>query len=286
LALGVLAFTVLMVVVAGSRRASLPPRPAAGSRTLTAGRAPTALGPPTTPPAPTPAVQMVPVTSPPPPLSLEAGLVSHWSFDEGAGSAVARDLSGRGHDCVLHAVDPAQAWGAGRVGGAVRLHAHGWIECPQPATATRQPVALTVAFWAIRLRAGKATTFVHRELPLGTSPLFHFALLGDTLQLWSGAWSRTTRYALEAPLSGWVHLAFTHAGRTTKIFIDGTLVVQRDDTPPKPIDLVTTAPLVVGALVRDPSRVWQHLDGAVDDLRFYDRALSDAEIEALATLGR
>jgi hypothetical protein len=79
-----------------------------------------------------------------------------------------------------------------------------------------------------------------------------------------------------------VHLAFTHAGRTTKIFVDGTLVAQRDDTRMKSPGTVTAAPLVVGALVKDPTRVWQHLDAAVDDLRLYDRALSNDEVAVLA----
>ena len=150
----------------------------------------------------------------------------------------------------------------------------------------RGPVAITVAFWVNRVLPRTASTLVDRYLGPGTETLFHFALRENTLQLWSGVWRGTTSYELETPLSGWVHLAFTHGGRTTKLFVDGALVAQRDDTLPKGTGLVTTAPLVVGAFVKDPTRVWQHFDGALDDLRLYDRALSDAEIETLAAAGR
>jgi RNA polymerase sigma-70 factor (ECF subfamily) len=218
--------------------------------------------------------------------AIDAGLVGHWTFDEAAGSAIARDLSGHGHDCWLRALEPAAAWGPGHAGGAVDLGTKGWLECSLPPATGRWPAALSVAFWLRRDRLHTTSTLVDRSLGPGTQTFFHFALRGDALQLWSGIWSHTVTHELERPLEGWVHLAFTHAGRTTKLFIDGALVAQRDDTGPKNPGTVTTAPLVVGALVRDPTRAWQHLDGAIDDLRVYERALSNDEIAALAAAPR
>jgi RNA polymerase sigma factor (sigma-70 family) len=274
----VAAALVAAVSIRSSDRAVAPaPAPvrAAPGRSLTARRtAPALAGRPASLPAPAA-----------PALALDAGLVGRWSFDEAAGT-VARDLSGQGHDCALRSIDPEKAWQAGQLGGAVRLGPHGWLECPQPTTVGRGPVAMTLALWVKRDGSGATSTLVDRALGPGPESVFHFALAGNKLKLWSGLWSHNTIYELEAPLSGWVHLAFTHGGRTTKIFVDGTLVAQRDDTRMKAPGVVTTAPLVVGALVKDPARVWQRLGGAVDELRLYDRALSDAEIEALASAGR
>jgi hypothetical protein len=135
------------------------------------------------------------------------------------------------------------------------------------------------------VRPHTASTLVDRSLGPGAKAYFHFALRGNTLQLWSDLWSHTTTYELEALPAGWVHLAFTHAGRTTKIFVGGALVAQRDDTPGKSPATLTGAPVVVGALVRDATHPWQHLDGAVDELRLYDRAVSNDEVAALASLG-
>jgi RNA polymerase sigma-70 factor (ECF subfamily) len=255
--------------------ASVPARP----------RAPIVLRAIPAPPVPTLATA-APAPAIPATPALDAGLVGHWSFDDGHGSAMARDLSGRGHDCTLRALDPAAAWGSGRAGGAVQLGTHGWLECPQPAAVARGPVAMTVSLWVNRQRPHTASTLVDRYLGPGTQVYFHFALRGSTLLLWSALWSGTTSYELETPLDGWVHLAFTHAGRTTKIFVGGALVAARDDTHPKSPGIVTTAPLIVGAFVKDPTRVWQHLDAAVDELRLYDRALSDAEIASLASSDR
>jgi RNA polymerase sigma factor (sigma-70 family) len=227
---------------------------------------------------------VLPTRAPAAAIDVGAGLVGHWSFDDLSGSAAARDLSGRGHDCLLRAIDGPEAWVPGRAGGAVALGTKGWLECPQPAAVGRGPVALTVALWINRQRPHTASTLVDRSFGPGAKAYFHFALRGNTLQLWSGLWSRTTTYELESLPAGWVHLAFTHAGRTTKIFVDGALVAQRDDTPVKSPGTMTSAPVVVGALVKDAARPWQHLDGAIDELRLYDRAVSNDEIAALASL--
>jgi len=231
-----------------------------------------------------PAPAAAPAASPAAP-DLGAGLAGHWSFDDGAGS-IARDRSGRGHDCLLRGLDASQAWRPGWVGGSIDLGTKGWLECPQPPLTAEGPTALTVALWLKRHRPRTASTIVDRHLGPGTESVFHFALRGDTLQLWSGRWSHTTVHQLEAPPEGWVHLAFTHAGRTTKVFLDGVLVVQRDDTRLKSPGTTTAAPLIVGALVRDPTQPWQHLDGQIDELRLYERALTSDEIGALAAAGR
>lgn len=285
-AAGAVAVAGLVLLVTASARPRADARQPASGHERSASRDPIAPRR-TTARAPAPEASLPPAPAEPP-VALDAGLVGHWRFDEGAGSPAARDLSGhgQGHDCALRSVDPNAAWAAGRLGGAVHLGALGWLECPQPAIVARGPVAMTVALWVNRERPHTASTLVDRYLGPGTETAFHFALRGNTLSLWSGLWSHTTTYELERPLTGWVHLAFTHGGRTTKIFVDGTLVAQRDDTRMKAPGITTTAPLVVGALVKDPTRVWQHLDGAVDELRLYDRALSNAEIEALASADR
>src|SRR6185295_6271857 len=80
--------------------------------------------------------------------TLGRGLRAYWRFDEAAGDLV-RDRSGQQRDCRLRGVDPATAWRAGRLGGAVALDGRGWLECPQPAVADGSAGQLTVAAWAL-----------------------------------------------------------------------------------------------------------------------------------------
>jgi hypothetical protein len=76
-------------------------------------------------------------------------LVGRWSFDDAAGSAVAHDQSGHGHDCVLRGLDPSQVWGlAARAGGLAG--AKGGSSVPRPTAVARGPVAVTVSLWVRR----------------------------------------------------------------------------------------------------------------------------------------
>ena len=85
------------------------------------------------------------------------------------------------------------------------------------------------------------------------------------------------------PPGRWFHAAFTHDGvGTTRLYVDGALVADSRGHPldPSPVD----TPITIGAgrFSRYPQQLRQHFDGALDDLRVYDRPLSPDEIAALA----
>jgi hypothetical protein len=109
---------------------------------------------------------------------------------------------------------------------------------------------------------------------------FHFAFARDSLRVWSGTWRGWTSKALPGREDDWIHVAFTHAGPRTRLFVNGALVAHHDDQPVRGSG-VATRPVIIGGSIHR-GEIWQHLDGAVDEVRIYDRALSDDEIEALA----
>ena len=79
------------------------------------------------------------------------------------------------------------------------------------------------------------------------------------------------------PTDQWVHLAFTYnAGGNMVAYIDGVLVGQTA----VPALGASVNPMRVGAAAYDPS--FHHFNGLIDDLRVYDKTLSQAEITALA----
>jgi hypothetical protein len=211
--------------------------------------------------------------------SFERGLVGHWSFDEGSGTK-ARDLSGRGHDCVLRALDPAAAWVDGVRGRAIDLGTKGWLECPQPAARAGVPIELSVSAWVKRAHSKHGSAIVSRYLGPADENLFHFAFAGDSLRVWSGTWLGWTTHGMGGLEDDWIHVAFTHAGPRTRLFVNGALVAHHDDHEVRGKGTATRPLLIGGSLHR--GEVWQHLDGAVDEVRIYDRALSDDEIGALA----
>src|SRR6476646_8852759 len=61
------------------------------------------------------------------PPGLLDDLIGYWPLDDGPGSTVARDVSGRGNDGTLRQLDPAIAWVEGRAGTAVNIAGQGWI---------------------------------------------------------------------------------------------------------------------------------------------------------------
>jgi RNA polymerase sigma-70 factor (ECF subfamily) len=214
-------------------------------------------------------------TTPP----LDRGLVGRWSFDEARGGKVP-DLSGRGNDCVLRELDPASAFVDGVHGRAIDLGTKGWLECPQPAARAGVPVELSVSAWVKRARTRAGSVIATRYLGPAEENFFHFAFARDSLRVWSGTWRGWTTKELRGLEDGWIHVAFTHAGPRTRLFVNGTLVAHHEDQPVRGGGTATRPLLIGGSIHR--GEIWQHLDGAVDEVRIYDRALSDDEIEILA----
>lgn len=84
-----------------------------------------------------------------------------------------------------------------------------------------------------------------------------------------------------ATTPGWHHVAFTRTGSDLQAFLDGRLV--DEDSTPSAIDFSNTAVL---GLSNSPcvgtSDGTQMLKGSIDDLRIYNRVLSQAEIVTLS----
>lgn len=72
----------------------------------------------------------------------------------------------------------------------------------------------------------------------------------------------------------WHHVAGRLTGTTATIFIDGVVNATVSRNP----NIVTTADLEIGRR----NDVGNHFPGDIDDVRLYNRALSDSEIESLA----
>ncbi|MFN0247370.1 MAG: LamG domain-containing protein [Kofleriaceae bacterium] len=209
-------------------------------------------------------------------LSLQMGLVGHWPLDDdpsdGATAAAGRDAR-----CVT--------------------------SCPSPIVGPRSGAfdfdgiddALVVDDdAAFRLRPGSVALWFRLD---GAPPVGeYFGVIGKpwgdlSLNSWEAFLSHPAPNVIELnccgdsfanPLqfvqiqrTGWVHLAFTW-DTSTNIYLDGQRVaggafdVQWDDHP-----------LAIGADLS--GTVWgRFLDGAIDDVRIYDRVLTEAEIVSLA----
>lgn len=198
------------------------------------------------------------------------GLVAHWKFDEGAGQTAA-DSSGNGNDGTLGSTggvdtnDPA--WVAGKVGtGALSFSGAPYDDYVNIGASDVVP-PWTAAMWVKR-----------EDCPNSASRLMDSS--AGSLRLEQSIHTNKvgiTRYTVydhafnyEAPVGAWVHLAFVGTGSGTELYVNG---VPQDTTT-----RVLNAPMAkIGNDAESAS-------GSLDDVRVYDRALSDAEIQAIYNL--
>jgi uncharacterized repeat protein (TIGR01451 family) len=209
-------------------------------------------------------------------ISLGSGMLGYWPFDEGAGS-VAHDQSGNGYDATLSAT----AWTAGKFDFGLSFNGAG-------SYGLTPAIPLTSAF-SISAWANPAVT-------TQTS----FAAIAETDQrtgLYLGVDTTGTQYKFivndaagssgtcgsslgcaqgGAVTSGWHLVSGTYDGAAAILYVDGAMVVS--DTANTPMS--ASLPLEIGRC-SVTSAAW---NGALDDLRLYNRALTALEVSSLYTL--
>jgi RNA polymerase sigma-70 factor (ECF subfamily) len=225
--------------------------------------------------------------SPPALASLAArGLIGYWRFDDPRGSTVARDLSGRGNDCLLRRLDPDRAWIAGKHGGGLALDGHGWLECPRAGALASLSGEITIGAWVTRTgNASRYHALVALQKDRGRLDEFMFGFADGELLFSSHVWRGKMTRPIRQPTTdaGWAHIAVSrHRDGRTVLFVDGREVGQ-EQTGQATLDSLVN-PLIIGAAMNgpDPRRAQSHFSGAVDELVIYDEALDAAAIAALA----
>ena len=97
---------------------------------------------------------------------------------------------------------------------------------------------------------------------------------GDTYRV-----NSTTQY--NGLIGTWIHVAATYDGATIKLYVNGVL----ESSLPAAITIASnTLPLAIGAQVNATGTASRWFQGALDEARLYDRALSAEEIAALASV--
>ncbi|UCE47097.1 MAG: LamG domain-containing protein, partial [Phycisphaerales bacterium] len=214
-----------------------------------------------------------------------AELVGHWKLDEGSGTTTA-DASGHGNDGTLF---DNPTWITGIDGAALEFHGlgisgggGGYVNCGNNAIMDIGG-PISIALW-IRPDAddpeGKGTagglTAPMAKAMSGMSPSFSWQVRygWDSAEPYMGfqfnATPRTWVYVgRKLERYEWCHIACSHDGTTVTCYLNG---VPTDSAPMDQIAKSDT-PVLIG------SDGWGcDWIGAIDDVRLYDHALSEAEI--------
>ena len=172
------------------------------------------------------------------------------------------------------------SWGAGRLSGNSLVFDAKQSYVQLPAGMLTDVGDFTVAMWTYAnssywdsclLFIGLDGGAYMRLAPLAGNGNLRFAICGATFndEQWVEANGRM-------PIRRWVHVAVTLSGNTGRIYVDGQLAGSSADFLLSPHQLSDQVRLL-GWDGGHPS-----FNGRIQDFRFYSKALSDAEIAALA----
>jgi hypothetical protein len=202
-----------------------------------------------------------------------AGLVGWWTFDETTG-AVAKDSSGQGNDGRV--VGTAQ-WVPGKIGGALQFNGSTYVDCGnKPALNVRDQITMSFWFkvqafsntWEAFLAKGDGAYRASRSN--GTDNATHMGITG-------GNYFDAVTIITD---NQWHHWAGTYDGTTAKIFIDGKLDAFRQYSGQ--IGDSSSYNLYIGENAQATGR---QLHGLLDDVRIYDKALNDQQLQDLISKG-
>ena len=201
------------------------------------------------------------------------GLVAHYPMDElGDLAHCLSDATGRGHTgtCLggMPNVVPGKHGMAYQLDGVIQLHVGD--------AADLDPPSLTVAFWfqiAPSSLGGCAVNRLHAGVPEDTWQICPNA--DSTYYVAGSAMSHVPKLTVAGE---WHHAALTFDGNRAAFWYDGISQLVADSTPLA----WDTNDMIIGTDIDNGMPV-AGFAGLVDDLRIYERALSQQEIAALFT---
>ncbi|MGB8437101.1 MAG: LamG-like jellyroll fold domain-containing protein, partial [Burkholderiales bacterium] len=203
-----------------------------------------------------------------------SGLVASYSFEETSGSQV-KDASGNANNGTLSG---ATRIATGRFGRALKFNGTSdWVTVDHSASLNLTK-GMTLEAWVYPTTSSTSTpaTILMKEAS-GTASyrIYTHANSGPrpTSIINIGGASKTLLGGPTLPVNTWSHVAATYDGATHKLYVNGELVNSQSQTGS--ID-VSTGKLRIGG-----NSVWgYYFAGYIDEVRVYNRALSEAEIGA------
>ncbi|WP_193210930.1 LamG-like jellyroll fold domain-containing protein [Luteolibacter marinus] len=206
-------------------------------------------------------------------LGIDDGLLGWWKLDE-TGGTIASDATTGGNDGTLTA--PLPEWEtAGRLGGALRFNGSLGQSVTIPDAPALNPAnALSISTWVYSLDWNG-----NRRLLQKGNGDNQYRLLAEGGQLvWDIENVGRISAALPA-LNQWVHVAGTYDGARMTLYTSGVEVASQPATGLIP---ATADALHLGTKSAGSGTPGNFLNGTLDDVRIYERSLSELEIGQLA----
>jgi hypothetical protein len=195
-------------------------------------------------------------------------LVGYWKLDEDNAGDVCVDASGNGNTGVPHGTSVV----IGKINRGRTFNGRGdYIDIAPISIAN----AITVAAWVYSenfMQSG----FVVTKNPVNTQWALFFQ--SDRFLRWRGAGSDND-VKCPAPANGaWHHIVGRQEGTAGSLFVDGVLCASGT------VSAIGNGPTSINIGRFDSGDHW-YFSGQIDEVRIYNRALSDTEISQLYTVG-
>jgi prepilin-type N-terminal cleavage/methylation domain-containing protein len=205
------------------------------------------------------------------------GLVGYWPFDEGSGT-IAKDYSGNGNNGTLV---NGPTWTTGKVGGALSFDGvDDWLS-----VSDSDSLDLTnkgaISFWLyVPSWGSNYASIIMKGIPSSGwcsnahNPFHIFNHYTANYIPFSMCSATAINYVVISPRPStgiWHFYVYTFDGSYLKAYLDGVMVSSVTQTISMKVD---TNPVRIGG-----GNVY--FNGTIDEVRLYNRALSDTEIKAL-----
>ncbi len=207
----------------------------------------------------------------------DPSLVGWWRLDEGSGT-IAHDSSGNGNDGTFNG-DPQ--WVEGHLGGALEFDGAGdYLDCGSDPSLDL--TKWTIAFWLNLNENKNYNGYIIKGVDIAENyevltygaGNFHFPIVNT-----DGARVYVNTATGVTVVGEWAHFAYSYdSAEGRRLYKDGSLIFEdTESSTPQ----TTTAPLFIG----NESGTSRSVNGIMDDIRIYNRALTEAEIQQ-AMVGR
>jgi hypothetical protein len=211
-----------------------------------------------------------PASPPPPPPPTSPGLVAAYNFNEGSGTTLT-DRTGLGRTGTISGA----TWSAaGRFGGALSFDGVDDIVTVADHNSLDFTTGMTIEAWVRPSTLADYRTVVMKN---STNSLVYALMAADWASRPMAYISTTGNEDVSGPtplgLNVWTHVALTFDGATLRLYVGGVPVAALAVSGSI---AVSSGPLTIGGNTLD----FGHFSGLIDDIRIYNRALSQAEIQA------
>jgi hypothetical protein len=208
-----------------------------------------------------------------------SNLRAAYRFDEGSGTTV-KDASGNNNMGTV----TGASWGAGQFGSALSFDGNDLVSIPNSTSLDIGGTALTLEFWVNISAAASSSDYAILAKPWVagsmTSPYYQYGVEVDAngtkaVQFLFGNTSGQLRgpFRVTPPFGTWTHIAFTYDGVKVTGYVNGAVKLQQAETSSIQ---VRGTPLRLGV----DSAGRQGYKGSLDEVRIYNRALTQTEIQA------